>query len=58
VALARQLAASNPEAAAAMKRVFWEGTEHWRELLAARARLSGTLAVSAFARQAIERLSN
>jgi len=56
-ALARQLAASNPEAVAAMKRVFWEGTEHWRELLAARARLSGTLVVSAFARQAIERLS-
>jgi methylglutaconyl-CoA hydratase len=56
-ALTRQLAASNPEAATAMKRVFWEGTEHWRELLAARARLSGTLVVSPFARQAIERLS-
>jgi methylglutaconyl-CoA hydratase len=57
-ALAGQLAASNPEATAAMKRVFWERTEHWRELLAARARLSGTLVVSASARQAIERLSN
>ena len=57
-ALARQLAESNPEATSAMKRVFWEGTEHWRELLAARARLSGTLVVSAFARQAIERLSS
>jgi methylglutaconyl-CoA hydratase len=57
-ALARQLAASNPEATAAMKRVLWEGTEHWRELLAARARLSGTLVVSASARQAIERLAN
>lgn len=56
-ALARQLAASNPEARAAMKRVFWEGTEHWRELLAARARLSGTLVVSASAREAIERVS-
>jgi methylglutaconyl-CoA hydratase len=57
-ALARQLAASNPEATAAMKRVLWERTEHWRELLAARARLSGTLVVSASARQAIERLTN
>jgi methylglutaconyl-CoA hydratase len=57
-ALASELAASNPEATAAMKRVFWEGTEHWRELLAARARLSGTLVVSASARQAIERLSS
>ena len=56
--LARQLAASNPEAMTAMKRVFWQGTEHWPELLAARARMSGTLVVSGFARQAIERLSN
>jgi methylglutaconyl-CoA hydratase len=56
-ALARQLAASNPDAMAAMKRVFWEGTEHWRELLAARARLSGTLVLSSFARQAIANFS-
>jgi len=56
-ALARQLGASNPEAMAAMKRVLWEGTEHWRELLAARARLSGTLVVSSFAQRAIERLA-
>jgi methylglutaconyl-CoA hydratase len=56
--LARQLAASNPEAMAAMKRVFWQGTEHWPELLAERARMSGTLVVSGFARRAIERLSS
>jgi methylglutaconyl-CoA hydratase len=56
-ALTHQLAVSNPEATSAMKRVLWEGTEHWRELLAARARLSGTLVVSAFARQAIESLA-
>ena len=56
-ALACQLAASNPEATAALKRVLWEGTEHWRELLGARARQSGTLVVSAFARKAIERLA-
>lgn len=53
-AFLRQLAASSPEAMAAMKRVFWEGTEHWRELLVARARLSGTLVISRFAQQAIE----
>ena len=56
--LARQFAASNPEATVAMKRAFWQGTEHWAELLAERARLSGTLVVSGFARQAIERLSS
>lgn len=53
LSLAKQLAASSPDAMAAMKRVFWEGTDHWRELLAARARLSGTLVLSSHARQAI-----
>jgi methylglutaconyl-CoA hydratase len=42
----------------AMKRVFWQGTEHWPDLLAERARMSGRLVVSGFARQAIERLSS
>ena len=52
-----QLASSNPEAMATMKRVFWEGTDHWRELLAARAKMSGRLVLSTFAREAIERFS-
>jgi methylglutaconyl-CoA hydratase len=56
-ALTRQLVASNLEAMAALKRVLWEGTEHWRDLLPERARLSGRLVVSSAARQAIERLS-
>jgi len=33
--------------------VFWQGTEHWDELLPARAELSGRLVLSDFARQAI-----
>jgi methylglutaconyl-CoA hydratase len=57
IALTRQLVASNLEAMAALKRVLWEGTEHWRDLLPERARLSGRLVVSSAARQAIERLS-
>jgi methylglutaconyl-CoA hydratase len=52
-AIGRQLAAGNPDAMAAMKRALWEGTEHWRELLTARARMSGTLVVSPLAQQAI-----
>lgn len=55
--VAEQLAASSPEAMAAFKRVLWQGTEHWPELLATRAQLSGTLVVSNFARQAIANLS-
>ena len=52
-ALAGTLAASNPDAMAAMKQVFWAGTEGWEELLAERARVSGRLVLSAFTRSAI-----
>ena len=52
-ALAGTLAASNPEAMEAMKRVFWEGTENWDALLAKRAAMSGTLVLSEFTRAAI-----
>lgn len=52
-ALAARLAASNPEAMATMKRVFWQGTEHWDELLDERAAMSGTLVLSEFTRSAI-----
>jgi methylglutaconyl-CoA hydratase len=38
---------------AEMKRVFWEGTEHWEALLSSRARVSGRLVLSDFTREAI-----
>lgn len=53
--LAGALAASNPDAMAAMKRAFWEGTEDWETLLAARARVSGSLVLSDYTRAAIAR---
>jgi methylglutaconyl-CoA hydratase len=52
-ALAGTLAASNPEAMAELKRVFWQGTEDWDDLLARRAKISGTLVLSKFTRSAI-----
>lgn len=52
-AQAAVLAASNPEAMAMMKRVFWAGTESWDALLAERAAMSGTLVLSDFTRQSI-----
>ncbi len=55
-ALAATLARSNPEAMATMKRVFWEGTEGWDELLADRAAMSGRLVLSEFTRAAIARV--
>jgi methylglutaconyl-CoA hydratase len=49
------LAASNPEAMAQLKRVFWEGTENWESELSARAQMSGTLVLSEFTSRAVGR---
>lgn len=52
-ALAKRLAASNPEAMAMLKKVFWQGTDHWDNLLTERALMSGTLVLSEFTVNAI-----
>ncbi len=52
-ALAEKFAKFNPEAMAKLKAVLWEGTEHWDELLEARAEMSGRLVLSDFTRSAI-----
>lgn len=51
--LANKLALSNPEAMSMLKKVFWEGTEHWDTLLSERAAMSGKLVLSDFTRNAI-----
>ena len=51
--LAAELASSNPEAMANLKRILWEGTEHWDSLLSERAAVSGKLVLSEFTRDAI-----
>lgn len=43
----------SPEALAELKRIFWQGTEHWDTLLHERAAISGRLALSDFTKQAI-----
>ena len=53
--LAKTLASSNPEAMQMLKTVFWEGTEHWDDLLVERAALSGKLVLSDFTRNAINK---
>lgn len=52
-ALARRLAASSPDAMTRLKRVLWEGTEHWTELLPKRAEMSGTLVLGEWTRRAL-----
>lgn len=51
--LAQRLVNSNPEAMAELKRIFWQGTENWDELLVERAGISGRLVLSDFTRNAI-----
>lgn len=53
MALANKLAHSNPEAMTQLKKIFWEGTEDWDELLTRRAGISGKLVLSDFSHNAI-----
>ncbi|MEO5783719.1 MAG: enoyl-CoA hydratase/isomerase family protein [Ginsengibacter sp.] len=53
--LANSLAHSNPGAMAEMKKIFWEGTEHWDELLKERAAISGRLVLSEYSKSAINK---
>ena len=45
----------NPEAMAEMKKIFWEGTDHWDTLLAERAVISGRLVLSEFTKETLKR---
>jgi methylglutaconyl-CoA hydratase len=53
--LSNNLAHSNPDAMRELKRLFWKGTEHWDELLAERAAISGRLILSEHSKSAIEK---
>ncbi len=51
--LANKLASYNPDALFQMKKTLWEGTEHWNNLLAERASISGELVLSNFTKSAL-----
>lgn len=53
--LAHSLSHSSPEAMAELKKVTWQGTDHWDKLLPERAAISGRLVLSDFTRQAIQK---
>lgn len=55
VKLATTLSNSNPEAMEGLKKVMWQGTDHWDTLLMERAVSSGTLVLSDFTRNAINK---
>lgn len=50
---AEKLASYNPQATQQMKKVNWQGTEHWQELLIERAAISGELVLSEFTKRAL-----
>ena len=52
-ALISRLLTKSTEAMKGLKRIFWEGTEHWDTLLAERAAVSGELILSQEAKDAI-----
>lgn len=53
--LANTLSHYSPEAIAKIRKIFWQGTDHWGQLLSDRATLSGKLVLSDYTKQAIAR---
>ena len=56
--LASTLSQSNPEAMEGLKKILWEGTEHWDTLLMERAESSGKLVLSNFTKNAISKFKS
>ena len=52
---AENLCTYNPKAMIELKKVFWEGTEHWDTLLSERAEISGRLVLSDFTKETLKR---
>ena len=55
--LAEELARYNPEALNEFKKIQWQGTEHWGELLAQRAKISGALVLSSFTKAQLKKFT-
>lgn len=55
IRLANHLAHNNPAAMLEIKKMLWQQTDHWDELLKERAAISGRLVLSDFTRNAIEK---
>ena len=53
--LSLKLASYNSKALSQMKKILWEGTENWTDLLAERAAISGELVVSEFTKKSLQK---
>lgn len=56
--LSNQLASFNPDALREMKKINWEDTSYWDELLVERAKISGRLVLSDFTVNALKQFKN
>jgi len=55
--LVNRLSQSSPEAVREIKKMFWQGTAHWEQLLPERAKISGRLVTTGWAQKAIVSLT-
>ena len=55
LSFAKDLSLYNSEAMTEMKKTFWQGTEHWYDLLMERAGISGRLVLSEFTRKTLSK---
>jgi methylglutaconyl-CoA hydratase len=53
--LSNQLSHYSPEAMKELKKIVWNGTDNWDELLSSRAEISGRLVTSTFTKEAIQK---
>jgi methylglutaconyl-CoA hydratase len=58
VKLAQKLAEASPLAARELKKIFWEGTDNWEQLLEQRAEISGRLVMSEYTKNYINQFKN
>ncbi len=53
----QKLSSYNPEALQEWRKVLWEGTGHWNQLLTERASITGTLVLSEFTKNALSKFN-
>lgn len=53
--MSEKLSEANPDAVKELKKLFWEGTEDWKELLKRKAEMSGRLVLSEHTKKYIEK---
>jgi len=57
LSIAEYLVGTNPEAQRELKKIFWEGTDHWDHLLNERAAMSGQLVLSDYTKAILKKYS-